>query len=176
MPAAADHHGDPGSRDQHGWRSACTCAPRHAQQHHYTPSEHDMARSSPHSLLFSTFPFIVALLIAAQTIGVPTQAPAPTLYGVQPVGPDGVWSGATDISEFGMPIVGHVRTSSGAERAAVSNFGGYHELGTLGGAQSTALGAYYSAVVGQAQTPSGQFHAFRADVTDAGTGELVDLG
>ena len=56
------------------------------------------------------------------------------------------------------------------------SYNGYRELGTLGGAQSTALGAYYSIVVGQAQTASGQFHAFRADIATAGTPALVDLG
>ena len=106
----------------------------------------------------------------------PTQTPAPTLYGVQEFGPAGAPSGATDVSEFGSPIVGHVRSSSGADRAAVLSFNGYRELGTLGGADEPALGAYYSIVVGQAQTASGQFHAFRADITTAGTPALVDLG
>jgi probable HAF family extracellular repeat protein len=95
---------------------------------------------------------------------------------VQPFGPDGAPSGATDISEFGSPIVGHVRTSAGADRAAVLSYGGYRELGTLGGAQSVALGAYYGIVVGQSQTASGRFHAFLSDVGFSGNEQLVDLG
>ena len=135
-----------------------------------------MVRSSRHSLVILSLPLTVAALIAVHTIIVPAQAPAPTLYGVQPFGPDGAPSGATDISELGSPIVGHVRSSSGADRAAVLSYGGYRELGTLGGAQSVALGAYYGAVVGQSQTASGQFHAFRSDVGFGGSAQLVDLG
>ena len=135
-----------------------------------------MARSTRHPRVSYTWPLIVAALMATQTIGVPTQTPAPTLYGVQEFGPAGAPSGATDISEFGSPIVGHVRSASGAERAAVWSYDGYRELGTLGGAQSTALGVYFSSVVGQAQTAAGQFHAFRADIATAGTPALVDLG
>jgi len=135
-----------------------------------------MVRSSRHPLVFLSFPLIVAALIAAQAATVPTQAPAPTLYGVQPFGPDGALSGATDISELGSPIVGHVRSSSGADRAAVLSYGGYRELGTLGGAQSVALGAYYGIVVGQSQTASGQFHAFQSEAGFSGSGPLVDLG
>jgi len=135
-----------------------------------------MARSSRHPCVSFIWPLIVAALMATETIGVRTQTPAPTLYGVQEFGPAGAPSGATDVSEFGSPIVGHVRSSSGADRAAVLSFNGYRELGTLGGAESSALGAYYSIVVGQAQTASGQFHAFRADITTAGTPALVDLG
>jgi probable HAF family extracellular repeat protein len=121
------------------------------------------------SLLFATY-------VALQTTPVPAQTPAPTVYGVQGFGPATAVSGATDVSDFGTPIVGHVRTSSGADRGAVWWYTGFRQLGTLGGAASTALGAYFSAVVGQAQTGSGQFHAFRADVGTAGTPQLVDLG
>ena len=135
-----------------------------------------MVRSSRHTLVLLAFPLLVAALIAAQTVIVPTQAPAPTLYGLQPFGPDGVTSAAADVSEFGSPIVGHVRSSSGADRAAVLSYNGYRELGTLGGAQSTALGVYYASVVGQAQTAGGQFHAFSADLNTAGSPALVDLG
>ena len=135
-----------------------------------------MARSSRHPRVSFTWPLVVAALMATQTIGVPTQTPAPTLYGVQEFGPAGAPSGATDISEFGSPIVGHVRSSSGADRAAVWSYDGYRELGTLGGAQSTALGASYGVVVGQAQTTAGRFHAFRADIGTAGGPALVDLG
>ena len=135
-----------------------------------------MARSTPHPRVLIAFPIILAVLIAAQSAVVPTQSPAPAQYGVQGFGPDDAPSGAADVSEFGIPIVGHVRSSSGAERAAVRTFDGFHELGTLGGAQSTALGVYYGAVVGQAQTATGAFHAFRADVGFSGAGPLVDLG
>jgi probable HAF family extracellular repeat protein len=122
--------------------------------------------------------FVAIILVAVQSTPVPTQTPvpAPTVYGVQGFGPAGAPSVANDVSELGSPIVGHVRASSGAERAAVWSYNGYRELGTLGGAQSIALGAFYSAVVGQAQTTGGQFHAFRADVAPTGTSQLVDLG
>ena len=95
-----------------------------------------MARSSRHPRVSFTWPLIVAALMATETIGVRTQtpAPAPTLYGVQEFGPAGAPSGATDVSELGSPIVGHVRSSSGADRAAVLSYNGYRELGTLGGA------------------------------------------
>src|SRR5829696_8142472 len=135
-----------------------------------------MAGSTRHSRVSIALPLIIATLTAARSVGVPTQTPAPAQYGVQAFGPAGAPSGAIDISELGNPIVGHVRSSSGAERAAVWSFNGYRELGTLGGAQSTALGTSYSIVVGQAQTASGQFHAFRADIAMAGTPQLVDLG
>ena len=81
-----------------------------------------------------------------------------------------------ELKSFGSPIVGHVRTSAGADRAAVLSYGGYRELGTLGGAQSVALGASYGIVVGQSQTASGQFHAFLSDVGFSGNEQLVDLG
>jgi probable HAF family extracellular repeat protein len=135
-----------------------------------------MVRSSRHALVFFALPLTVAALIATRTVIVPAQAPAPALYGVQPFGPGGAASGATDVSEFGSPVVGHVRSSSGADRAAVLSYSGYRELGTLGGAQSVALGAYYSLVVGQSQTASGRFHAFMTDIGFNGNGQLVDLG
>jgi probable HAF family extracellular repeat protein len=135
-----------------------------------------MVRSSRHSLVFLSLPLTIAALLATRTVVVPAQAPAPTLYGVQPFGPDGASSGATDISELGSPIVGHVRSSSGADRAAVWSYGGYRELGTLGGASSVALGAYYGVIVGQSQTASGLFHAFKSDSGFSGTAPLVDLG
>ncbi len=121
---------------------------------------------------------MVAIFVALQTAPVPTQTPAPgpTLYGVQGFGPAGALSAANDVSDFGSPIVGRVRSTNGAERAAIWWYNGYRELGTLGGAQSTALGASYSIVVGQAQTASGPFHAFRADLSTNGTPQLVDLG
>ena len=132
-----------------------------------------MTRRKP--FLIRLTPLFVLALIALQTAPVPTQT-VPTVYGVQPFGPDGAPSGATDVSEFGSPIVGHVRSSAGADRAAVLSYGGYRELGTLGGAQSVALGAYYGIVVGQSQTASGQFHAFLSDIGFSGNGQLVDLG
>ena len=132
----------------------------------------------PRRRLFLAFayPALIGAIVLSQSAGVPTQTPAPTQYGVQGFGPDGVPSAAAEVSEFGSPIVGHVRSSSGARRAAFLSYDRYVQLGTLGGAESEALGGYFTVVVGRAQNASGQFHAFRADIGGLATPALVDLG
>jgi probable HAF family extracellular repeat protein len=126
-------------------------------------------------LFIRVYLLLIAALVLTQTAAVPTQAPPPSIYSVQPFGPAATPSQAEDISELGNPIVGHVG-GAGAKVAAVWSYDGFRQLGTLGGAQSSAFAAFYSTIVGQAETTSpGVFHAFRAD-SYANGAPLVDLG
>lgn len=123
-------------------------------------------------------PLLVAVFVMSSGGNVPAQStPLPT-YSVLGFGTLG---GATTtfhgIHDFGTDIVGESKNAAGTSRAAIVRLGVLRDLGTLGGASSAAFASYYGLVVGQAQTASGQTHAFRFDSwTASGPGPLVDLG
>ena len=122
---------------------------------------------------------LAGMLIAFQTAPVPTQttAPSPTLYGVQGFGPAGAQSGAPMFRSSEAQSSGPYAAAARPSGRPCGGTEGFRELGILGGAKSAALGASYSIVVGQAQTASGRFHAFRTDLSmSVGTPQLVDLG
>ena len=91
----------------------------------------------------------------------------PTLYGVQGFGP----AGAPSARPMSRSSAAHRRPRATAAAAPSGRrsgaYDGYRELGTLGGAESIALGVYYGTVVGQAQTapvnsmPSAPTSAYR---------------
>ena len=133
-----------------------------------------MAWRPPRRLFTHVYLLLIAGLVVSQTAAVPTQTPPAAIYSIHAVGPAGTPSHAEDISELGSPIVGH-GSRAGAKVATVWSYNGYRELGTLGGAQSSAFGTFYTTIVGQAETTTpGVFHAFRADTYAAGR-PLVDL-
>ena len=107
--------------------------------------------------------------------GVPAQAPPPVQYGISNlVSLGGPTSAAYDIAESGQVVVGGAETANGADHAFTQGYFGQRDLGTLGGAESTAFAVYSGVVVGQAQIASGQQRAFAAnlmtnDVTNLGT-------
>ena len=127
--------------------------------------------------LVPVLPVLVALFVIFHTAPVPTQVPAPATYGIQAFGPAGAApSEAHAITDFGQFIVGQGRSATGADHAIVLSHRGFEDLGTLGGSQSMAFGAYYGRIVGRAQTASGRFHAFLTDLWAPDGAAMVDLG
>jgi probable HAF family extracellular repeat protein len=116
----------------------------------------------------------VVAAIALCGAGVPAQAPSPAPYGITTlVSLGGPASAAYDIAESGQVVVGRAQTASGAYHAFTQGYFGERNLGTLGGAESTAFAVYGGVVVGQAQIASGQQRAFAANLT---TNEVTNLG
>ena len=68
------------------------------------------------------------------------------------------------------------RRLSGAYHAFAEGEFGLIDIGTLGGRDSTAFAAHYTDVVGQAQTTSGQYHAFSYDANSKVKTDLGTLG
>jgi probable HAF family extracellular repeat protein len=116
---------------------------------------------------------VVLAVLALNTTGAPTQSPPPTHYGISEIGPAGAASAAYDTAEYGQVLVGRAQAASGAFHAFARGFFGLRDLGTLGGAESTAFAVHSAVVVGQAQIASGEQRAFAADV-NAGT--MTNLG
>jgi len=114
---------------------------------------------------------IAVALFGNQT---PTQSPE-LRFGVMDTGGlSGPSASAYDINEFGQIIVGEAQTASGAYHAFAQGYDGLRDLGTLGGARSSALGVNY-VIVGESQTASGQVHAFSYEYWRPGAA-MVDLG
>jgi probable HAF family extracellular repeat protein len=136
-----------------------------------------MSRSTGHSRVSIAIPFIVAALIAAQGVDVPSQTPALPPHAVMEFGTlGGATAASQDIQEFGQTIAGQSQTAGGATHATVVQEGVLRDLGTLGGPSSIAYAVNSWTIVGQAQTASGQTHAFRAGVGGSEPGPMIDLG
>jgi probable HAF family extracellular repeat protein len=102
--------------------------------------------------------------IAALGRGEPSAQSTLQLYGLTPIGQlGGAQQAAYDITDFGQVIVGRAQTASGAYHAFLQDWTGLHDLGTLGGRDSTAFGSSGIFVAGQAQNAAGQYHAFAFD-------------
>jgi probable HAF family extracellular repeat protein len=115
--------------------------------------------------------------IALYTPGVPTQSPAPVTYGVTALDPlGGQTAVAYDAAEYGQVLVGRARTATGAFHAFAQGYFGVRDIGTFGGAESTAFAVHGNLVVGQSQTASGQQRAFLADMNTNGVTNLGTLG
>ena len=117
--------------------------------------------------------FLLIIIVAA--IGrVPTHS-APHPYGAYEIGPPGgVNSEGLAVNELGYAVVGRAQTASGAYHAFVKGWSADRDLGTLGGAESTAVAAHGGQIVGRAQTANGEEHAFLADASASAA--LIDLG
>jgi probable HAF family extracellular repeat protein len=95
--------------------------------------------------------------------GLPAQQlpPPATSYGVMDLAAfAGAAADVHDTNELSSLIVGRARTATGAYHAFTFGYSGQTDLGTLGGAESTAFGYGGGGVVGQSQIASGQTRAF----------------
>jgi probable HAF family extracellular repeat protein len=121
---------------------------------------------------------LVLGVVALYTSDVPTQTGSPLPYGIADLGTlGGVSAAGYDITEYGYVSVGKAQTASGAYHGFVRGYFGNRDLGTLGGAQSTAFAASGTVVVGQAQIASGQQRAFQIDLwRDSALTNLGTLG
>ena len=101
----------------------------------------------------------VAIIAAVGPDG--PSAQSTPLYGLAPIGQlGGAQQAPYDLTEFGQVIAGRAQTASGAYHAFAQDSEGIHDIGTLGGRDSTAFGASVTLTVGQAQNAAGQYHAF----------------
>ena len=130
------------------------------------------------SLSFGLRAALIGIAVLLSRADVPTQSATP--YGIKDLGTfDGGSAGALDVNEYGSAIVGQAQTSSGANHAFLFGYGHPtpEDLGTLGGAQSTAFAFGWDAVSGSSQTASGQEHAFSYGLfPDTGMKDLGTLG
>ena len=121
---------------------------------------------------------LVATLLALCRADAPAQSPAQ--YGIADLGTfGGAIAAALDINDYGSAIVGQAQTSSGANHAFLVGYGHPtpEDLGTLGGAESTAFAFGWDAVSGSSQTKTGQEHAFSYGLfPDTGMKDLGTLG
>jgi probable HAF family extracellular repeat protein len=116
---------------------------------------------------------LVCVLIAICRADAPAQSPAG--YSILDLGTlGGNSTSANDIAVFGQAMVGQAQTASGANHAFAQGWYGLKDLGTLGGAKSTAFAVDWNVVLGSAQTASGQEHAFTYDLSRPNG--MVDLG
>lgn len=119
----------------------------------------------------------VLALLSVCGIQTPAQSPSPLPYGIQDFGlTTGTNSAAYGIGDYGQIVVGRSRSQSGAYHAFSDGYVGRFDIGTLGGADSTAFGVYSTLVVGQAQLASGQYRAFSYDVYSRTKTNLGTLG
>jgi probable HAF family extracellular repeat protein len=120
---------------------------------------------------------IALVAVALFGRGAPAQSPPSPPYGLMPVGTlGGSQSHAYDLAELGQAIAGRAQTASGAYHAFAQGAFGLKDLGTLGGADSTAFAVTSQLVVGQAQTASGDYHAFAFDLSTNAKTDLGTLG
>src|SRR5262245_29498323 len=116
-------------------------------------SSHQRRRSVSVSLLVRVA--LVAVGIALCRADTPAQSPA--AYQVMGLGTFGGSSGEVfDVNEFGSAIVGQMQTATGANHAFLLGYGHAlpKDLGTLGGAESTAFAFGWTAIAGSSQTAS----------------------
>jgi probable HAF family extracellular repeat protein len=103
---------------------------------------------------------LLTALIAANTIGVGTQANAQSMTSLGTLG--GSYSNAYAVSADGRVIVGASQTGSGDRHAFKYSGSTMTSLGTLGGSYSnaSAVSADGGVIVGASETGSGDEHAF----------------